>query len=76
MKIVLCDDNAAFMKELLNAIEHYCALKDWPCSHCCYPSTTQLLAANLTDVQVVFLDVDMPEINGITAARQLRERYP
>lgn len=76
MKFILCDDNPAFMQELLHQIEHYCAVKDWICRHACYPSTSQMLLADLSDADVVFLDVDMPHINGIEAARQLRSLYP
>ena len=76
MKFVLCDDHRPFMQELLDALEHYCSIKDWTFTHRCYHSTAHMLAADLSDVQVVFLDVDMPEINGIEAARTLRARYP
>ena len=39
-------------------------------------SSIALLNADLSGVQVVFLDIDMPEINGLDAAKALRGKYP
>lgn len=75
MNIALCDDNFDFLRHLKKAIMDTCAAKDWPCTCKCYTAPRELLAADLTSVQVLFLDVDMPEINGLETARLLRETY-
>lgn len=75
MNIALCDDNPAFLRQLRNAIMDTCAAKDWPCSCTCYSTPRDLLSANLSSTQVLFLDVDMPGINGLETARLLRKTY-
>lgn len=76
MNIALCDDNAVFMEELYSAIEQCCARRDWMLSCTRYQQPSAILDADLTSVQVLFLDVDMPGINGLQVAHQLRSRYP
>lgn len=76
MKIIICDDNPAFMQELNRLIQNYSALNDWTCQCNFYQFPEKLLEADLSDAHVIFLDIDMPEINGLDAAKQLREKYP
>lgn len=75
MNIALCDDNPAFLRQLREAIMDICAAKDWPCSCICYSSPRELLAADLSSIQVLFLDVDMPGINGLETAHLLRKTH-
>lgn len=76
MNVVLCDDNHAFMKELGLAIEKHCALRDWSCCHSCFHHAKDLLHTDLSSVHVVFLDIDMPDMNGLELARRLRRMHP
>lgn len=76
MTFALCDDNNAFLESLHESIIHYCAYKDWTCNISRFTSPEMLLKTDLSSVQVVFLDIDMPEINGIDVAKQLRMNYP
>lgn len=75
MNFALCDDNSAFLDILHKAIIQHCAYKDWVCSISHFTSPEHLLKTDLSSVQVVFLDIDMPEINGIDVAKQLRTKY-
>jgi DNA-binding LytR/AlgR family response regulator len=75
MEIVLCDDNPVFLKELQRQIQHIAAQRNLTFQYRCFQSPKALLEAELSEVQVIFLDIDMPEINGIEAARALRQRY-
>ena len=75
MNIALCDDNPAFLRQLRNAIMNACAERDWPCSCRCYSAPLDLLSADLLSTQVLFLDVDMPGINGLETAQLLRKAY-
>ena len=68
MNIALCDDNNAFMKELLRAIEQHCAWKDWPCRHACFQSAKDILGVDLSSTHVVFLDIDMPDLKHRSGA--------
>lgn len=76
MKIAICDDYPVFAQELKRNIEDICAKKDWILDSTVYTSPHTMLENNLSAVQVVFLDIDMPELNGLIAARELRKRYP
>lgn len=76
MNIILCDDNPSFLRELKHAVQQHCAVRDWSCDLRCFESPKALLSADLTGAQVLFLDIDMPDINGLEAARVLRRRYP
>lgn len=75
MKIAICDDNPSYAKLLWDAIYTCCAKRNWLLNGSCFTSPQQLLHADLSGTQALFLDIDMPELNGIEAARQLREKY-
>lgn len=76
MQFALCDDNHAFLNILGEAISRHCAYKDWSCSISRFSSPEKLLQADLESIQVVFLDIDMPQINGLDVAKQLHRDYP
>lgn len=76
MKIAICDDYITIATELKTNIETICAQKDWTLECKVFASSIALLNADLSGVQVVFLDIDMPEINGLDAAKALRGKYP
>lgn len=75
MNIMLCDDNPVFLQQLYSAIEQHCAIRDWTCGCKCFQHPKDILAEDLSSVQVVFLDIDMPDTNGLEVARQLRSKY-
>ena len=74
MRIAVCDDNKAFCGALCNMLEEQFAARQWDCDYAMFSSGDALLASDLTDVQVVFLDIDMPGVNGMETARLLREQ--
>lgn len=76
MNIVLCDDNPTFLNDFHHRLQSIAAQCDWVCQYTLYQSPMQLLAADLSTTDILFLDIDMPGINGITAGRELREKYP
>lgn len=76
MVTAICDDCAAAAQELKSNIESICAQKDWPLESAVYTSPAALLQADLSKTQVVFLDIDMPQVNGLEAAAQLRAKFP
>ena len=76
VRIAICDDSPQFTKELKDKIENICAKKDWMLDSMIFFSPRAILGADLSAMQVVFLDIDMPEINGLTVAKELRARYP
>lgn len=76
MKIAICDDFPQFTRELRNKVEDICALKDWSLESLLFSSPNAILAADPSNIQVVFLDIDMPELNGLEVAKALRIKYP
>ena len=75
MNIAICDDDYAFTTIFVNYINQYAAQKDLNNSLQTFRSGTLLLMADLSCVDVLFLDIDMPEFNGIDTAYQLRKKY-
>ena len=73
MKVVICDDEVGFLHTLENRLQNYAAKKDLNIEISKLHSARELLAQNLLGCDVLFLDIDMPEIDGITAARELRK---
>ena len=76
MKIAICDDYITIATELKTNIETICAQKDWTLECKVFASSIALLNADLSGVQVVFLDIDMPQMTGIQAAQRVREALP
>ncbi len=74
MKVVICDDDAAFCDLFSRMLEEQFTAKQWPFDYVVFTSGQALLVSDLTDVQIVFLDIDMPGVNGMEAAHQLREK--
>lgn len=76
MKIAICDDMPEFACELKLMAEEICAKRDWPLESLAFSSPLELLEADLSHTDAAFLDIDMPELNGLEAARELRKKYP
>lgn len=75
VKIAICDDTEEFADGLKSEIENICAKKDWPLETEVFYSSLSLLNADLSSFHVLFLDIDMPDLNGLETARKLREKY-
>ena len=75
IKIAILDDDPMFVKELQQKISMGCAKRDWELKCISFSNPQELLAFDLSNTQVVFLDIDIPETNGIEVASQIRQRY-
>ena len=76
VNVVILDDELAFAEMLDKQIEIHCIKKDWLYESQIYTSGRELLEKDLSRVQIVFLDIDMPEQSGLDIAKILREHYP
>ena len=65
VKIVILDDEPEFSKILDKKIKAYCARKDLLYDCQIFSSSKTLLEDDLSSIQVAFLDIDMPEFNGL-----------
>lgn len=72
MKIAICDDEPACVDKLRAQLTAYCAAKRLTCD--CQTFTDPLVfgESDLASYDVVFLDANMGQVDGITAAKALR----
>ena len=68
-KIVICDDD----KDIVRALEIYLSNRDYELL-CAYTGREALDYVKKGDVSLVLLDIMMPEMDGITALRAIREK--
>lgn len=74
MKIAICDDSYEFACQLKTKLDAICARLDWQMEAMVFSSSTALLNADLSGVQILFLDIDMPGLNGIEVASRIRKQ--
>ena len=76
MHIAIVEDDEAAKQQLEQCLnqydaEHRCAFDiDW------YPSGTEFLEQWNQNAEIVFMDVEMPGLNGVDTARKMRETAP
>lgn len=75
VKIAVCDDEIIFARKLEKIINKYCTVKRIPFQIDIYQSGKEFIADNIKmmEYQIVFLDINMEEIDGLEAARELRK---
>ncbi len=74
MRIVICDDNLEFLKQIEDIVSCIYKEMQMEIEISCF-SKGRLLLAEMenSDVDLLLLDIDMPEISGLEAAKRLRE---
>ena len=75
MKITICDDNRSFAASVEARIRDYAAIRGMEIRVRTVYSAEELLQMDHTGTDVLFLDVEMPGLNGIEAAKELRRTY-
>ncbi len=73
MRILICDDEVKYVNELKIHVQEYMKNHFIQCSIETYLSPKDILKMNKT-YDLVFLDIQMPEINGLEIAHKLKER--
>ena len=73
MRILICDDEAKYVNELNVHVQEYMKNHFIQCSIDISSSPKEVLKKNKT-YDLVFLDIQMPEINGLEIAHKLKER--
>ena len=76
MNIVICDDEKLFTNTLEQHIRNYAAHHDFNVNIQVFYAAQTLLNADLSNCDALFLDIAMPEITGLEAAKLLRRDYP
>lgn len=73
MKIAICDDEQACVDKLCVLITAYCTGKRITCECQTFTDPLAFNNSDLASYDVVFLDANMGEVDGIAAAKALRE---
>lgn len=76
IKIALCDDQEQYIDMLMKHVERYGNEVDTEFNITVYNSGRKLIDDIKTDSKmydIVFLDVEMPEINGLKIAEAIRQ---
>lgn len=78
LKIAVCDDEEYFGKRIKDIILKYMQKQQYDCEVCCFASGNALIKSGIQkwDYQIVFLDVNMEEIDGIETAKAIRKLTP
>ena len=74
MRIAICDDEKQICELLKERIHKYYFAKDIEFHILTFESGDQILEHDLDQIDVLFLDVDMPGRNGMDTARAIREQ--
>ena len=75
MHILVCDDDAAFSAKVAEYAATYFEAHEIPVQATVCSDPEQVLAIpDLELYRIAFLDVDMPQVNGIALGGQLRHR--
>lgn len=69
MKVAVCDDQQVYRDSIIRQFKQLCADADITE----FSSGFDLLSSD-TDFDVVFLDIEMPEIDGMSTAQKLRDK--
>ncbi len=74
IKIAICDDEIIFAKRLEFLVASYCSEKELPFLIDIYESGKEFvdLEVKMAEYQIVFLDMNMENMDGIETARRLR----
>ena len=75
IRIAICDDELFFAEKLKKIIASYCGIKQIPHEVDIYQSGREFLFDNekMLGYQIVFLDINMDEMDGLETARKLRK---
>lgn len=76
MRIAICDDNLEFLNQIEDIVKCTYREKQIEIEVFCFQNGQDLLADMQnaeTDVDLLLLDIDMPELSGLEVAKKLRE---
>ena len=76
LKVAVVEDNTEDLEILKAHIEHYSHEKNMEIKTDVFRNGRQFLFSFQPVYDIVFLDIEMPELDGMSAARKLREKDP
>lgn len=78
LKIAIGDDEKFFKTKMKKNVEKYLGKEKIVCEVDCFDSGVQLLekGESIAEYDMIFLDINMQEIDGIETAKCIRNYYP
>lgn len=76
LSVAIAEDEAAAREQLQMYLEQWQTESGRQIQVSCFESGTQLLQNLPEELQLVFLDIQMPGLNGMETARSLRQKMP
>ena len=76
MKIVCCDDDINIGNQLKEYLQLYFESITAPFPEFCFHNSGEDLLKYADEIDIAFLDVEMPGLNGIQLGEELKRRYP
>ena len=73
MKIAICDDDNIFIEDFYQMIKSFCISNNINCTVEKFTSGREFLE-NYFEYDIIFLDIDMPKIDGFTVADKINEK--
>ncbi len=73
MRILICDDEESYISPLRSFLEDCLKQHNIPC-HITVTTDSQAIFASRQQFDLAFLDIQMPQVNGLTLAQELRRR--
>lgn len=75
MDIGICDDEKVFLKEIKASLIKICKMHQWTGKVCAFSSGEQMMRYYVDNkLDIIFLDIDIPEMDGFTIAEMIPER--
>ena len=76
MRISICDDDQFILEELKKYLEEYYSQEDYDMPELVAFSDGNALLADEGKKDIVFLDIEMPGLDGIFVGNMLKKKYP
>lgn len=73
LNISICDDDKSSVDKLAGLLEKYCQRNGLEYKPATFTKGSDLLESNLAECDILFLDVDMGQENGIAIAHEIRK---
>lgn len=74
MKIIICDDQKSEYLQLRELLDKYCKERYFDLDVQYFSSGKELIESQIEEVDLFFLDVEMPGLNGIETGKEIRKR--
>ena len=76
LKIGLVDDDICYLEQMKTYLKQFCEEENVACQIEEFHNGLNFVEDYSGDLDVVFLDIEMPHLNGMEAAKRVREKDP